>query len=219
MNINERVETAKKDQYEREKLIADYTPFIKKQLSSFLHKYIDDRNSDELSIGLIAFNEAIDCFNCDKGSFLNFSSLLIKRRITDYLRKNHSVSAIPIDLYCEKSDNYEDENRMIEMISFKNLLSLYNITMNDLVKESPKHSDTREMALKIAQTICDNEKLLNQLVNKKTIPVKEIIKILNINKKTVERHRKYIIALVIIINEDLPVLKQYLNTKSEVSLI
>ncbi|SNX53880.1 RNA polymerase sigma factor [Thermoanaerobacterium sp. RBIITD] len=216
MNINERVETAKFDLNERENLIREYTPFIIKQLSNFLNKYIDDKNSDELSIGLMAFNEAIEFYDYGKGSFLNFSTMLIKRRVIDYLRKNYSENTIPIEMYCENKDDYESENRMLEMISFKSLLSLYNITIKDLVKESPKHKDTREIALKIAQTICNSEKLLKYLKIKKVIPIKEIVKILNINKKTIERHRKYIIALVIIISEDLPILKQYLNIESEV---
>jgi RNA polymerase sigma factor len=50
----------------REKLIADYQPFIIKTVSQFMGKYIEIENSEEFSIGLIAFNEAIDCFDESK---------------------------------------------------------------------------------------------------------------------------------------------------------
>ncbi|HHW57456.1 MAG TPA: RNA polymerase sigma factor SigI [Clostridia bacterium] len=218
MDINDRVYVAKKDPAEREKLIEEYTPFIIKQLSLFTNKYIDEKNSDELSIGLIAFNEAIDSFDNTKGSFLSFSSLLIKRRLIDFLRKSQQ-NIVPLDLYIEKETDYEAENRKLEIISFVNLLSLYNITLEDLVKQSPKHSDTRKIATKIAYTICANPELLSYLKTKKNLPIKELTDVLKISRKTIEKHRKYIIALVIIISEDLPILKQYISLESEVSKI
>lgn len=219
MDINDRVYAAKNDKLEREKLISDYTPFIIKQLSQLTNKYIDERNSDELSIGLIAFNEAIDAYESMKGSFLSFSSILIKRRLIDYLRKSHIENAIPLDLYRENNDDFESENRKLEMLSFVSLLSLYNISLNDLVKQSPKHSDTREILAKVARKICESKELLEYLKNRKTLPVKELVHNLNISRKTIERHRKYIIALVIIISEDLPILKQYVNSESGVAKI
>nr|WP_244262585.1 RNA polymerase sigma factor SigI [Thermoanaerobacter siderophilus] len=218
LDINDRVYVAKKDPSEREKLIEEYTPFIIKQLSLFTNKYIDEKNSDELSIGLIAFNEAIDSFDDTKGSFLSFSSLLIKRRLIDFLRQNQQ-NTIPLELYVEKSTDYEAENRKLEMISFVNLLSLYNITLDDLVKQSPKHADTRKIATKIAYTICENRGLLEYLKSKKNLPIKDLVNILKVSRKTIEKHRKYIIALVIIISEDLPLLKQYISPESEVSKI
>nr|WP_232195864.1 RNA polymerase sigma factor SigI [Thermoanaerobacter sp. X514] len=218
LDINDRVYAAKKDPSEREKLIQEYTPFVIKQLSLFTNRYIDERNSNELSIGLIAFNEAIDSFDNTKGPFLSFSSLLIKRRLIDFLRQNQQ-NTIPLELYVEKGTDYEAENRKLEMISFVNLLSLYNITLDDLVKQSPKHSDTRKIATKIAYTICKNEKLLEYLKNRKNLPIKDLISILKVSRKTIEKHRKYIIALVIIISEDLPLLKQYISPESEVAKI
>nr|WP_244262269.1 RNA polymerase sigma factor SigI [Thermoanaerobacter wiegelii] len=218
LDINDRVYAAKKDPSEREKLIEEYTPFIIKQLSLFTNKYIDEKNSDELSIGLIAFNEAIDSFDDTKGSFLSFSSLLIKRRLIDFLRQNQQ-NTIPLELYVEKSTDYEAENRKLEMISFVNLLSLYNITLDDLVKQSPKHADTRKIATKIAYTIFENRGLLEYLKSKKNLPIKDLVNILKVSRKTIEKHRKYIIALVIIISEDLPLLKQYISPESEVSKI
>ncbi|AIS51324.1 RNA polymerase sigma factor SigI [Thermoanaerobacter kivui] len=218
MDINDRVYVAKKDPTEREKLIKEYTPFVIKQLSQMTNKYIDERNSDELSIGLLAFNEAIDNYDNTKGSFLSFSSMLIKRRLIDFFRKNHTET-IPLELYIESGEDYESENRKLEMFSFVSLLSLYNITLDDLVKQSPKHSDTRKTAVKIAYTICENSELLAFLKTKKTLPVKELVHILNISRKTIEKHRKYIIALVIILSEDLPILKQYISSESEVAKI
>ena len=44
--------------------------------------------SDEFSIGLQAFNEALDAYQSDKGaSFLYFAKMVINRRVIDYIRK------------------------------------------------------------------------------------------------------------------------------------
>ncbi|MDK2815343.1 MAG: polymerase sigma factor, partial [Thermoanaerobacter sp.] len=51
------------------------------------------------------------------------------------------------------------------------------------------------------------------------LPIKDLISILKVSRKTIEKHRKYIIALVIIISEDLPLLKQYISPESEVEKI
>jgi len=217
MNINDRIYLAKNDETEREKLIKDYTPFVIKQLSYITNKYIDEKNSDELSIGLIAFNEAINTYDKTKGSFLSFSSLLIKRRIIDYFRKNNYYNTVPLEFYNEIPQDITSENRKLEMLSFMSMLNLYNITLEELVKQSPSHNDTRKLAAKIAYTISENDDLLNYIRTKRNLPLKDISKILNISRKTIEKHRKYIIALVIIISEDLPILKEYIKIESEVT--
>jgi len=43
----------------REEFISEYKPFILKVTSNATGKYIDTRNSDEFSIALSAFNEAM----------------------------------------------------------------------------------------------------------------------------------------------------------------
>ena len=51
----------------RNELLKQYKPFIKKSVSSVCKRYIRETD-DEFSIGLIAFNDAIDRFSPDKGA-------------------------------------------------------------------------------------------------------------------------------------------------------
>ena len=60
------------DKLEREKLIEEYIPFIIKTISSLTNRYVESENSEEYSIGLEAFNEAIDRYEAKKGSFIAF---------------------------------------------------------------------------------------------------------------------------------------------------
>jgi len=55
--------------------------------------------------------------------------------------------------------------------------------------------------------------LLERIRAKKALPVKELTEKLGINRKMLERWRKYIIALVVILAGDYPYIKSYLNIK------
>lgn len=79
-------------------IIDNYKPFIAKTVSSVCKRYIYETD-DEFSIGLIAFNEAIEKYSPEKGSsLLSFSEVLIKRRVIDYIRKQTKSQHISMDL-------------------------------------------------------------------------------------------------------------------------
>ena len=70
----------------RNDIIHSYKPFIAKTASTVCNRYITE-SDDEFSIGLIAFNEAIDKYSSEKGnSLIAFAEIIIKRRVIDYLR-------------------------------------------------------------------------------------------------------------------------------------
>ena len=92
----------------KEKLIKDYIPFILGIVSNFYTSgAMELKNSDEFSIGLMAFDEAIDKFDFNKGrSFLKFAELVIRSRMMDYYRKISSVNKreIPFSYFGSKSE-------------------------------------------------------------------------------------------------------------------
>lgn len=48
-------------------LIEQYKPFVAKTVSSVCKRYIDEKD-DEFSVGLIAFNEAIEKYSAEKAT-------------------------------------------------------------------------------------------------------------------------------------------------------
>ena len=77
------------DERLREQFIVDYRPFVIKTISRFCGKFIELENADEYSVGLIAFNEAINGYDPVKGSgFISFAGQVIRRRLIDHSRKN-----------------------------------------------------------------------------------------------------------------------------------
>jgi len=49
--------------------------------------------SEEYSVGLMAFNEAIDGFNPEiNGNFTNYCNMVVNHRIIDYIRKTRNTA-------------------------------------------------------------------------------------------------------------------------------
>lgn len=87
IEIHNWISCAKNDIGERNRLIETYKPFIIKVVSKICGRFIQEGVDEELSIGLMAFNEAIEVFDAHKGAFFSFSETVIKRRLIDYYRK------------------------------------------------------------------------------------------------------------------------------------
>lgn len=215
------------DKFLKNKFISDYRPFILKSISQLSGKFIDVENSEEYSVGLLAFNEAIDSYNEDKKcSFVKFSQQVIKRRLIDYKRSTSKNSKVLPFSYFESTKNVDFEERYMEAASpdhiynfevreeFKSFvvkLKEYDMSLHDLVSSTPKHKDTRSMCIKIAKIISGDNELYTKMNLKKTIPFKDLMKNIDVSQRTVERNRRYIIALTLIIKSELEVLKNYIK--------
>ena len=76
--------------------INKYESYILKCASNVSNRYIS-KSHDEWSIALIAFNQAIESYDMDKGSFLSFAKLVIRRRLIDYYRSQSKFNQeIPV---------------------------------------------------------------------------------------------------------------------------
>ncbi len=214
----------------RNKFINDYNPFIIKVVSKATGMYVDLENSEEYSIGLLAFNEAIDCFNESKNAgFLSFAETVIKRRIIDYKRRNSKNSRVfPLSFFerqdeegstsfeekffiVDASSQFENIETKEELESFIKKLGSFGIELKDLVTSAPKHMDSRRLAIKIARVLAENKELSEKLDRKKTIPMVDLMKLVDVNHKTIERNRKFIISVYIILGSKLETLKGYVQ--------
>lgn len=212
-------------------LLDSYAPFMKKAASQVCKRYIDDHD-DEFSIALSAFHEAVKGYEKGKNaSFLTFAHMIIRRRIIDFIRKEsqrnefshafHSVveegddNGWIQDSEAIKTFNIEQQTvmRREEIALYEELLCSYDLSFAALVKVSPEHEDSRKSCMQIAQLIAETDEYLQFLMEKKKLPIKEIEKMVNVSRKTIERNRKYIIAVALLINSDLHYLKDYLKER------
>lgn len=174
------------DQLLLNEVIEAYKPFIAKSVSSVCKRYIYETD-DEFSIGLIAFNDSIEKYSPERGSsLLSFSEVLIKRRVIDYIRKQSKNQHIRLDLF---NSEYEEESsgtvivnelsiedykkksdeelRIDEISQFQTLLASYDLSFNELIKNSPKHVDARMNAILVAKKLVDNRELKSYLFEKR----------------------------------------------------
>lgn len=218
----------KGDKLLKDRFISDYRPFVIKSVSRVLNnKYIEIENCEEYSIGLIAFNEAIDKYDeARMCSFEKFSYQVIQRRLIDYRRKNHKHSSVYPFSYFETAETNDVEEKIFiqdysdhiyeyevreEFLTFTKRLKEFGISMNDLVKSMPKHKDSRSTCAKIARLIVEDNNLFERFNIKKTIPFKNLTEYIDVSQRTVERNRKYIMALVLILKSDLEIIKNYIK--------
>ncbi|BBN98374.1 RNA polymerase sigma-I factor [Sporolactobacillus terrae] len=219
----------------RNSIIESYKPFIKKVVSKVCNRFID-QTMDEFSVGLVAFNEAINQYQNGQGSkFLTFADMVIRRRIIDFIRKeSRQVRHIYLDQtkpsdentmeesFIEQQaaiDHYEEQRRIQERMeqieSYRALLLDYGITFDVLSKHCPKHADARENAKVSAKLLVEHKELVAYLKKKKQLPIKDLLQFVSCSRKTIERNRKYIIALALIYIGGFSALRSYIEPEME----
>ena len=63
--------------------------------------------------------------------------------------------------------------------------------------------------MQIAKIIDKNEILFNKMLKKKMLPLADLMKLVNVHKRTIERNRKYIIAVTLILRSNLEEIKGF----------
>jgi len=208
-----------------EKFINDYKPFISHSVSKVLGRFINPDDSEEFSIGLIAFNEAIKSY--DEGSnrnFLSFADQVINRRVIDFLRKqSRTKNEYPFTYFENEENNHFEEKYLVsqtrvdnveveeEIFAFKDELFKHGITLASLVQCAPKHKDSKQLCMSLARLIAENQSLYDKFKKTGNIPMTELMKVTDVYHGTVERNRKYIIAMIVIMKSKMEILQGYIK--------
>lgn len=199
-------------------LIAEHYGFIIKTASDSLGRYVSVENDDAFSIALLAFQEAAEKHDEQRGPFLAFAKTVINSRLIDYVRKEQRHEEVAsLDTLTEAGMQIEDrqteEERLLamEIESWKKLLASFGISMEQLVDESPKHSDTRERAIVIAETSSRNRQITNQLFQTKRLPIKRVALLNNVTIKIIKGSKTFITSTIIIFKKELRMLVAWIR--------
>lgn len=204
--------------------------FILRCASSSVHRYVT-KSDDEWSIALSAFVQAIKEYSIDKGHFMSFAQLVIKRKLIDYIRTQSKYSTeISIDPsdFDFNPDEEEDDAAMkiavaktlvhrpddslkLEIEAANQEFSAYGFSFFDLTDCSPKAAKTKLACAKAVVFLLQNPLLMKEMEKSRMLPIKSIEKSIKIPRKILERHRKYIIAATEIMKGDYPFLAGYMK--------
>ncbi|MBR1628649.1 MAG: RNA polymerase subunit sigma [Lachnospiraceae bacterium] len=228
---------ARDDLLYRNHFLQENTKFILTRAYAAIGHYVTE-SDDEWSIALLAFNDAIDRFNPEKGEFDGFASLVIRRRLYDYLRsEKHFSQEISLEPYAMDADDAKDTDEVNslalevqqktveqsvsgqdsgnikdEIETVGEILRGYGFSFMDLADASPKAQKTKVSCAKVVAVILQDAAILGKLRSQKSLPIRDILAEINVPRKLLERHRRYIIAAAEILDGDFPLLAEYMDT-------
>lgn len=215
----------------RDRLLEAAKPFVVTVVSRYSYRRLGWQD-DEVSIGLIAFNEAIDAYKGTGENLFSFAQQVIRRRLVDYFRSQsrfssevaildgavEQVSEFSAPEVNEAWERYrlheEAMERAEEIRTLEERLAFYGISMGDLVSASPVHRQTRIRLLNVASLLARDECLFKVLTSTGRLPKKGLCAVSGVSSRMLDRGRKYVIAIALILHEeDFPNVKRYLNIR------
>jgi len=207
-SLEQRVMAASKSEDELEDLIREYMPYIRSKAV----EVIPPDKFDQYSSGAMeAFAEAVTAFDESRGSFLGFASMVIKRRVTDQVRKEYkpgevSVEEIEIPMVME-----DERERAMEVTMFRQELEGFGIKLSDLPKSSPKHKASKEKTDWAARVMAEDAMMMKGLLSTGKLPVTGLSEASGVAVKLIEKKRKYIIARALLHQDKYGYLKEYIR--------
>lgn len=226
----------------REELIARYTPFVLRVAAQASGRYLRLGQDDEASVALIAFNEAIDRYDPARGAgFLPFGQQVIRRRLVDYFRSQGRHPETPFSALAggdgegeggwepagelagaggaQEAEEQVDERlgRRQEIAEFGRELARFGLSLDELVRSSPRHRDTRQLALRVAWRVARTPAYRRRLLETGQLPLEELEADpeLGVSRKTLRRLRSYLVAVVLLLSGDFPQLRAFLPLAPE----
>lgn len=218
------------DDTARDDLIARYEPLILRMASRAVGRYIRKGQDDEASIALLAFNEAITSFDPDRGrGFVRFAEQVIRRRLVDHYRRQRRPEVVLSDLEEEDEEgrtyvpvlaqaaierdrqDSEATARREEIEVFESRLRQFGLSLDELVRICPRHEDSRRSAMAVGRMVAEDAELREHLVTRHELPMKALEERVSVSRKTLERQRKYIIAVALMASGEFPHLHDYLR--------
>ena len=221
----ERIEKAKKDNDALDRLIADYMPFINKTIHEAGGMGIE--YDDRLSLAMLAFMNCVRQFEDGKGSFITFAAVSIRNRLIDESRKYTRYAGRVIPLYLDENERAaetpeekasiaaysrerEREGLSDEIEALSGQLGQFGVSFEDLHRICPRQERARKQCIEIGRYIAGSERMCEILYKHRRLAQSELAKEFGLSEKTVEKHRKYIVTIAVLLTGDYPLIRAFL---------
>ena len=212
--ILEQVYAAKESVQAADQLIGDYLPFIRAETAKFLKRPPEEGRDDELSIAMIAFHEAIGGYAKHRGSFLKYASMLIRQTVSlDAPAAGEESASLGETLPEERDHPAESAHRQAtrqEIEELSRQMESFGVSLSDVADNCPKQQRTLQACRKALAYARENSWLLEELVHGKKLPLAKLSDGSGVERKTLERHRKYLVALLLIYTNGYEIIRGHL---------
>ncbi len=219
---------AKKDPKACDRFIEQYMPFIRSETAKFLKRNPTEED-DELSIAMFAFYEAIRSYAPIKGAFLRFAALQIRSRLIDYYRKerrNQGHVSLDAPIGSEEDgltlmDTVQDESRPLEELGVREAtqqeiahltaqMEEFGVKLTDVADNAPQQKRTLAACQRVIHFARTHEELLEEFLRTKRVPITKLAEYTGVEKKTLERHRRYLVAVLLICTNGYEILRGHI---------
>ena len=224
----QQVYAAKEDMEAADRLIGSYMPFIKSETAKFLKRPPMEGHDDELSIAMIAFHEAVRGYSRSRGAFLKYAAMIMKSRLIDYRRKEQRHGNVisldapageddaPLsDTIADETDHNEAyvvrEATRAEIEELTRQMREFGVCLSDVADNCPKQQRTLEACRKALWHAKEHPELLDELLKTRRLPIARLSEGSGTERKTLERHRKYMVALLLIYTNGYEIIRGHLT--------
>lgn len=214
--LEARVARAAASPEEMDSFLREYLPFIKKQASQARGALDYD---DALSLAMLAFVNAARQYAPERGAFLPFAAVCIKNRLADECRVERRHSERVLEFPAQGNEpsvpfayDREMERQAIseELGRFGTALGAYGLDFQELARCCPKQKRARLQCRALAALVTAEETLRSDFLRTGRLPQADLARRGGVSVKTVEKHRKYIVALVVLLAGDYPDIRAFL---------
>lgn len=219
---------AKTDTEKADDLIRAYIPFIRSEAAKCMGRFCTEQD-DEYSIAMMAFYEAIMSYEKMRGAFLHYAATVIRSRLIDYNRKEKRQQGhlsfyegtgpedgcVLADTLAEESDPFEEraarEATRQEIEELRHVLEKFGVSFSDVAENCPKQERTLRSCAAAIRYGAENKALLAELLRTQKLPMAQLVCGAGVERKTLERHRKYILAMLLIQTNGFEIMRGHLR--------
>lgn len=222
----QKVEEAKENSRALNDLVRAYTPFIKKCAAHVFFK--DEAKEDCLTEAMLAFAWAVKTYRIESGNFIAYARAVITNRLIDIARSENARTGRIVRKKSDGEDGADDglyenaalaafyrqedeKNLALEIEAASKDFAAFGFDWNILQKKCPKQKRSRDLCQTIARTVLRSERLLRPLLENHTLPISALSQFFP--KKSLEKYRAYIIALVLLSRGEFPYINSFLPSR------
>jgi RNA polymerase sigma factor len=226
------VEIAKTDKHAMNTLIHDYLPFIKKCVSGVFFK--KELREEYVTEAMLGFLQSVRTYRSESGAFIPYAQTVIRNRLLNSAAKEARVQKFLFKKPpAEDEDNgeharpeyetarrgyeltVEQENLRLEIAQINAEFSGWDFDVRDLVKHRPKQDRSRLTCRTLAVSALAHPPLIAEMKEARKLPVKKLTALTGCSEKILEKYRRYIIALILIMDGEYPYIQSFLPAMKE----
>ena len=122
----------------------------------------------------------------------------------------------PISETLAVKDNYSEELVMrdatkAEIEELTNQIQLFGVSLTDVADNCPRQQRTLEACRKVLNYAKENPELLDELLRTKRLPITKLSQGSGVDRKTLERHRKYMVAMLLIYTNGYEIIRGHIK--------